>query len=269
MVNILGINLSGLNRSEVLKKITDFLNSDIPHYVVTPNPEIILAANKDEELFYILNEADLSLADGFGLKIAGWLYGINIPRVTGADTTVELLKMAAEKGSRVMILNWENGLSQPAEIKTALEKKFPGLIFTVLNISRDIFLSDENTEKINQFAPKILFNTLGSPYQEKLMYHNIKKLPSVRVALGIGGSFDFITGKAKRAPKIFRFLGLEWFWRLLISFFGHNPKKRIKRIYQATFVFIGKILKGRFFYPFFYRQNVACFLYRKKRLVPL
>ncbi len=263
MVNILGINLSGLSQSEVLKKITDFLNSGESHYVVTPNPEIILAAGKDEELFYILNEADLSLADGFGLKMAGWLFGVNIPRVTGSDTTVELLKIAAEKGNRVMILNWENGLSQSNDIKTALDKKFPGLIFSVLDISRDKFLSNENVEKINQFAPEILFNTLGSPYQEKLMYHNIKKLPSVRVALGIGGSFDFITGKAKRAPKIFRSLGLEWFWRLLISFFGKNPGKRIKRVYQATFVFIGRVLLGRFFYPFFYRKNVACFLYKK------
>ncbi len=263
MVNILGINLSELNQSEVLEKITDFLNSNEPHYVVTPNPEIILAAGRDEELFYILNEADLSLADGFGLKIAGWLFGADIPRVTGSDTTVEILKIAAEKGNRVMILNWENGLSQPNDIKTALDKKFPGLIFSVLNISRDKFLSDENVKKINQFAPEILFNTLGFPYQEKLMYHNIKRLPAVRVALGIGGSFDFITGKVKRAPKIFRFLGLEWFWRLLISFFGKNPGKRIKRVYQATFVFIWKILKGRFYYPFFYRQNVACFLYKK------
>lgn len=263
MVNILGINLSEFSRSEVLKKITDFLNGDTAHYIVTPNPEIILAAGKDEELFYILNEADLSLADGFGLKIAGWLYGANIPRVTGSDTTVDLLKIAAEKGNRVMILNWENGLSQPGDIKSSLNKKFPGLIFSIININRDKFLPAEVIEEINKFSPEILFNTLGFPYQEKLMYHNIKKLPSVRVALGIGGSFDFITGKTKRAPKIFRFLGLEWFWRLLISFFVGNPGKRIGRVYQATFVFIWKFLKGRFYYPFLYRKNVACFLYRK------
>lgn len=245
MASILGINLSELNQAEVLAKIADFLNSNEAHYIVTPNPEIILAAEKDEELFHILNKADLSLADGFGLKIAAWLFGVNIPRVTGSDTTVELLKIAAEKGNRVMILNWEEGLSQPSDIEIALTKKFPGLIFSVLNINRAKFLSDENIEKINQFAPEILFNTLGFPYQEKLMYYNIKRLPTVRVALGIGGSFDFISGKVKRAPKIFRSLGLEWFWRLLISFFKGNPGKRIKRIYQATFVFMGKVLKSR------------------------
>lgn len=263
MANILGINLSELSQSEVLKKITDFLNGDKQHYIVTPNPEILLVSNKDEEFFYILNEADLALADGFGLKIAGWLFGINIPRVTGSDTTIELLKLAAERGDKVMILNWENGLSQPDDIKAALEKNFPSLVFSILNISRDKFLSNEAVEQINQFAPAILFNTLGFPHQEKLMYHNIKRLPSVKVALGIGGSFDFITGKTKRAPKIFRSLGLEWLWRLLVSFFSKNSKQRTRRIYQATFVFIWQILKGRFIYPLFYRKNVACFLYRK------
>jgi N-acetylglucosaminyldiphosphoundecaprenol N-acetyl-beta-D-mannosaminyltransferase len=115
-----------------------------------------------------------------------------------------------------------------------------------LNISRDKLLSNEAIEKINQFAPAILFNTLGFPYQEKLIYHNIKQLPSVKVALGIGGSFDFITGKAKRAPKIFRSLGLEWFWRLIISLFGKNSWQRIKRVYRATFVFIWQVIKGRY-----------------------
>ena len=264
MANILGINLSELNQAEVLKKIADFFRDGKQHYIVTPNPEIILASHKDEELFYILNEADLSLADGFGLKVAGWLFGFNIPRVTGADITVELLKIAASDEIKIIVLNWEDGLSKPDDITTALNQKFPGLIFSVLDISRDKFLSSDAINKINEFAPAILFNTLGFPYQEKLMYHNLSKLPSVKVALGIGGSFDFITGKAKRAPKIFRALGLEWFWRLLNSFRSHNTWHRLKRIYQATFVFIWKIMSGRFINPLFYRKNVACFLYKKE-----
>ena len=264
MANILGIKLSELKPTEVLKKIADFLTDGKQHYIVTPNPEIILASQKDEEFFYILNQADLSLADGFGLKIAGLIFGGNIPRVTGADMTVEILKMAVEKKIKIIILNWENSLSQTVDIGTALPKKFPGLLFNVLTISRDKLLSEEKIIAINNFAPEILFNTLGFPYQEKLIYHNLKKLPTVRVALGIGGSFDFITEKIKRAPKLFRRLGLEWFWRLLNAFNYHNSTRRLKRIYQATFVFIGKIIAVRFIHPFFYRQNVACFLYKKE-----
>jgi len=263
MVKILGINFSEFSQAEVLKQIADFLHGNSQHYIVTPNPEIVLASHKDEELFYILNRADLSLADGFGLVIAARLFGSHLPRVTGADITVDLLKMAANDKTKVMILNWENGLSQPTDISTALTQKFPGLIFSVINTSRDKFLAEATISAINQFAPALLFNTLGAPYQEKLMYHNLNKLPSVKVALGIGGSFDFITEKIKRAPKLFRSLGMEWFWRLLNVFNYKDSGRRIKRIYQATFVFFGKVLKTRFINPFSYRPNVACFLFKK------
>lgn len=264
MVNILGINLSAFSQIEVLKKIADFLKEDGQHYIVTPNPEIILNAHQDEEFFYILNQASLSLPDGIGLKIAALIFGKKLPRVTGADTTISLLKMAASNGTKVIVLNWEKGLSQPTEIETALEKKFPGLFFSVINISRDIYLKPEVINQINNFAPNILFNTLGFPYQEKLMYHNLKKLPTVKVALGIGGSFDFITEKIKRAPRFFRALGLEWLWRLGHAFNYQNSTQRIARIYRATFVFISKVIKVRFVNPFLYRKNVACFVFKRE-----
>lgn len=264
MVNILGINLSELSQTEVLEKIADFLKDGKQHYIVTPNPEIILTAHQDEEFFYVLNQASLSLADGIGLKIAGAFFGENIPRVTGADITIDVLKMASKNKNRVLILNWENGLSQIDDIKTAINKKFPELIFDVINISREKFLSEDTINKINLFSPDILFNTLGFPYQEKLMYHNLNKLISVKVTLGIGGSFDFITEKTQRAPKLFREIGLEWFWRLTGAFNHENSWQRIKRIYRATFVFLAKVIKVRFYYPFIYRKNVACFLFKKE-----
>jgi len=264
MVNILGINLSEFSQTEVLNKVADFLSDGRQHYIVTPNPEIILAADNDEEFFYILNKADLSLADGFGLKIAGWFFGHNLPRVTGADITVDLLKMAAEKKIKVMILNWENGLSKEKDIEAALKQKFPELIFSVLSISRDKFLAPEKITAINNFAPTILFNTLGFPYQEKLIYHNLSKLTAVKVALGIGGSFDYITGKINRGPKFLRYLGLEWFWRLLNIFKYKDSSRRLKRIYRATFVFLKQVFIVRFVNQYFYRKNVACFLFKKE-----
>src|SRR3989339_68834 len=112
MVNILGINLSALNSGEVSLKIKEFLNDGRQHYIVTPNPEIILASHKDEELFYILNHASLSLADGFGIKLAGLIAKRNIPRQTGADFTLKLLELAADKNLKVAVINREGGLSQ-------------------------------------------------------------------------------------------------------------------------------------------------------------
>ncbi|MFA5184660.1 MAG: WecB/TagA/CpsF family glycosyltransferase [Patescibacteria group bacterium] len=256
MANVLGINLSETDAGEALKKALGFLSEGGQHYIVTPNPEIILRSHQDEELFYILNKADLSIADGSGLKLAGLLAGIKVPRVTGADLTFQLLSAAAEQGIKIAVLNWRGGLSRHSEIEQALRRKYPRLSFLVLDASRSQPLAPKIIDRINDFSPAILFNTFGSPYQEKAIYHNLKKVPSVRLALGIGGSFDYLTGRALRAPRFLRAAGLEWFWRLL------QQPKRWKRIYNATVVFTEKLLKTRLNH-FLYRPNVACLLYKK------
>lgn len=263
MANILGIKLSELSPSGTLEKIQKFLKDGEQHYIVTPNPEIILSSHKDEEFFYILNRADLSLADGFGLKIAGRIFGVKIPRITGSDLTFKLLDIAAEQGIKIMVLNWSGGLSSQAEIEAALKEKYPRLAFLVLDVAREKFLKPETIAIINAAAPRIMFSALGFPYQEKVIYHNLEKLPTVKLALGIGGTFDYLTKKIKRPPQSFRWLGLEWFWRLLNIFRFQNKARRLKRIFNATVVFFAKVLKARFINPWLYRPNVACLLYRK------
>jgi len=256
MVNILGINLSALNRAATLLRIKEFLNDDSQRYLVTPNPEMILASHRDEEFFYILNHAALSLADGFGIKLAGLLAGEVIPRVTGADLVLDLLALANEKKLKVLILNREGGLSQADDIKDALDKKYPGLEVLIINHNHAQPAGPELLEKINAFTPVLFFSTFGAPWQEKFIYHNLAKMPSVKIAIGVGGAFDFITDKARRAPKVLRAIGLEWLWRL-----ARQPK-RIKRIYNATFVFVGTLLRSRLNH-WFYRPCVACFLYKQ------
>jgi len=264
MANILGINLSEINEADALKKATDFLNGNSAHYIVTPNPEIVLCAHKDEELFYILNKADLSLADGIGLKIAAWVMNEKVYRITGADFTLKLLEIASEQKIKTLILNWSQGLSSDKDIYVSLKNKYPNLDFIVLSIEREKYLNIDILNKINDYSPKLVFNSLGFPWQEKLIYHNISKLPGVRLMIGIGGSFDFISGKIRRAPKFMRYLGLEWFWRLINAANYKNSLNRLKRIYRATFVFMFKIIKSRFLNPYLYRPNVACFLYKKE-----
>jgi 8-oxo-dGTP pyrophosphatase MutT (NUDIX family) len=104
----------------------------------------------------------------------------------------------------------------------------------------------------------LLFVTLGSPFQEKVIYHQMPKLPSIRLAMAVGGSFDFLTGKRKRAPRWLRAIGLEWFWRLAIQ------PSRWRRIYRAVLVFPYKFIRWKVFLPYFYRSNVVCLLYKKE-----
>ena len=257
MTNILGINLSDLNQNDLLERLDFFLNSEAGHYLVTPNPEIILRAVKNEEYFHIINSADLAIADGFGLVLAGLLQGKKIPRITGSDLTPKLLLKAEREHLKILIINWGGGLSKASDIKDVLKVRYPKLISKILDTDRKDKLNTLENKQINDFAPKLVFITLGAPYQEKLIWHELKNWPSVRLALAVGGSFDFLTGKIKRAPKLMRFLGFEWLWRLL------SQPKRYKRIWQATVVFAYKVLNATLVRPFFYRPNVAIMLYKK------
>lgn len=260
-VNILGVNVSTLEKKEILDKIKLFLADGKQYHITTPNPEIILEAQKDEELFYILNQADLSIPDGVGLKFASWAMGENLRRTTGADLISELRFKISDL--RLAIVNWGSGLSKKEDIEKVL-REFKIKDFFVKDVERE---AKQNLDDLAEFKPDILFCTLGAPYQEKFIYHTLNsspcegeemvRLPSVKVAIGIGGAFDFLTGKIKRAPKIMRIIGLEWLWRLF------KQPQRIKRIYQAVIIFPLKFIKWYFINPFLYRSNVACILFKK------
>lgn len=294
MINILGIDIDNdVDHDNFREKINNFLSAPQQNYIVTPNPEIILKGQKDEELFYILNKANLSLADGFGLKVASFLMGKKLKRFTGADAVLEIFKIAEEKGKKVLVANNKKGLSTSAEISIALSNRYPDLKFLIEASDSDFSISTKKElinfdfekkniftkfakkieKKINEkleflvpnrildFAPDIMICNFGAPYQEKFIYHNLKRVPSVKIGIGIGGALDFLTGKIKRAPKWMRFFGLEWLWRLM-----KQPLKRSKRIYRAIFVFMGKFIYWKFIGPHFYRKNVACLLYKKSPL---
>ena len=254
-LKILGVSLSNLKPGEAIETIKGFLSDGKKHYIVTPNPEILLAAQKDEELFYIINSADLSLPDGFGLKIASWFSKENLFRVTGADLTPELLSICEKEKTPVGFVLWEKGLTPKQDLEVALHNKYPGLIFSVAVTDRQA--NSLPNEDFFKNEPQIIFCSFGAPYQEKFAYHALPKMPSVKVILGVGGSIDYLSGTAQRAPKAFRFLGLEWLWRL----FTHP--KRINRIIQAVVIFPLIFFKRQFICPFFYRPNVCCLLYKR------
>ena len=256
-VKILGVKIDNITKQETLNKIKDFLRSDRGYHIVTVNPEFLVKAKKDEEFYQILNRADLSIADGFGIVLMSRLIPPRIKNhIRGSDLATEILKIAETNKHKVCILNWEQSLSKKEEIAAVLKNKFPNLKFLIQDVRRDF--KDIKIDEINEFRPQIIFATLGAPYQEKLIYKNLKKIPSLRLAIGVGGTFDFLTGKIKRAPKIMRKLELEWLWRLI-----KEPKLRFGRILTATVIFPYIFLKEKLIHPFLYRPNVACLMYKK------
>lgn len=253
-LKILGVKISLITRAEVLEKIKQFMAEDRKRQIVTPNPEFLLTARQDEDFCRILNEADLSVPDGIGLKFAGWFKGVNLTRYTGADLTKDLLALAEANGWRVAVINWHAGLSRAQDIAAAVKRLYPELKIMVKDERRGDYVFD--LSDVRNFKAQILFVGLGAPYQEKLIAKILSKIPA-KLGLGVGGSFDYLTGRVARAPRILSRLGLEWTWRLL-----RQPRQRLARIGRAVVVFPVIFLMEEVLRRFFYRRSVVGFLFQ-------
>lgn len=231
---ILGIRIDNLSRSGIDDRIKGILeNSPQQKFITTLNPEIILKGFYDKKYREILNSADLNLCDGFGIKFVAWLKGRSIKtRFTGVDLADYLLDLAKKNGQRVLVVVCKDSLSSPEKIKKGIGKKY--------DISPQAEYFEENffdSEEVKN-AQIVLVN-FGAPKQEKFIFHHREKFPRARILAGVGGTFDFLTGKMKRAPKIFRSLGLEWLFRVL------QEPKRLKRIVNAVIIFPYLALKNQ------------------------
>lgn len=240
--------------------------------VTTPNPEIILEARKNQKFRRALNKAGLNTPDGTGIlwaakykkiteknrsrtiKFFKWIFSLATilfypkyirsefkERVTGADLVMEICKRISEDEKdrdslKIFMLGAREGVAEKA--KKVLEEKYEGLkisgTWAGTPLPRD---EKQIIRKINDSEADILFVAYGAPAQELWIARNLKKLKTVKVALGIGGTFDYIAGVRKRSPIWMQKAGLEWLYRLIIQ------PSRIKRIYTATIRFPIVILK--------------------------
>ena len=230
-IELLDIKLNNLSDYALQQLLADYLNSQQNHLIVTVNPEFTLAAKKNQQFRDILNQADLSLPDGFGLSLAALTYGQKLTRHTGADLTADLLIQADNNGWPIAIVNWRGGLSPAAVLRPALLAKFPKLHCLIEDCGRDGYLGQRQLSRLSAFQPQLVFCSLGAPYQEYFLAKHQITWPSCRIMIGIGGSFDFIIGRIKRAPQLWRRCGLEWLWRLI------QQPWRWRRIWRAVAVF--------------------------------
>lgn len=222
MLRILGIRVDEYDMRQSLEKIGALLTlqqADMPlQQVVTINPEGIWLAQNDAEFRQIIDKAALVTADGSGVLWAAAQLGQHLPeRVTGIDLLQQLCARAAEQGWRQFLLGAEPGVAEQAA--QALQQRYPGLI--VAGTENGFFAGREQqvVEKIAASGADILFVGLGMPLQEKWIYQHGSTL-NCKLAIGVGGSFDVLAGKVKRAPRTWQKLRMEWLWRLL-----QDPKR--------------------------------------------
>lgn len=235
-MQFLGVKVDEVTKDQALQKVSEFLSGG-QHKIFTPNPEFVVKAQKDEYFKKVLNSGDLNLCDGKGLEIF-----TKIKRITGVDFMLGACKLAAEQGKGVYLL----GSGSDEVVRKACEelsKKFINLKISGYNKGPEL---NEDTvdkfdhyifEEINKSGAEILFVAFGMGKQEKWIYENLNKMPGVKIAMGVGGSFDFISGHIKRAPLFMRQLGLEWLYRLI------QQPSRIGRIFNATVKFIFLVIK--------------------------
>ncbi len=221
-IKILDVPVMVITMEETLLWIENVIGereSSIPNaracHIITGNPEMVMAAQEDEEFFEIMNQADLVVPDGIGLILAARHFmGIEIPeRVTGFDLSTRLFSLAEEKGYSIYLLGGAPGIAEKA--KENLSNKYSGL--KIVGAHHGYLNAENQPELLKELSlvkPDILLAGMGAPRQEVFIskYKDQLKIP---ISIGIGGSVDIWAGEKKRAPQFWQNLHLEWLYRLL------------------------------------------------------
>ncbi|MFZ2979274.1 MAG: WecB/TagA/CpsF family glycosyltransferase [Candidatus Magasanikiibacteriota bacterium] len=231
-----------MSKNQTLEKVAEFLHGEKQNIIFTPNPEMLVDAQKDKYFKTVLNSGDLNVCDGFGLSLVS-----GVKRYPGVELMLDICALAEKEnksvyflgsGDKEVISNLQLVIKEKySDLKIAGAHPGPKLQVTSYKLQVDEHENNDLVADISMTAPDILFVAFGHGKQEKWIHENLKDLPSVRIAMGVGGSFDFISGKVKRAPLFIRKIGLEWMYRLAIQ------PSRFGRIFKATFVFIYYFLK--------------------------
>ena len=241
---ILGIKVTSSKLTELLASVSDFITHNDKFYIVTPNPELVLMAQRNTKLEKALNGAALAIPDGVGLKLA--IPDLNI--IKGRELFSDLIALAAKKNWKVFLLG---GLGDEARMAAKKIKQKYGNIkilsdsgwklnkYAEPSSEIDRELQKEAIGKINKFAPQLLFVAFGNPKQEIWIHENLSKL-NIEGAMAVGGAFRYLAGLVDLPPKWMDEAGLEWLWRLL------TEPRRLGRIMRATVVFPVKVLLSKF-----------------------
>ncbi len=237
---ILGVPFTTSSKATLLFQIDEEIRNERQTVIFTPNPQMLLRANGDYALQKLLHSSSINIPDGTGILLAAKVLRLPIyERVTGIDMAEDILALAQTRGYSVFLLGGKQGVARKAAAE--LKNKYPKL--QVCGTHHGYFQkSGEQNEriikKISSSGADILFVCFGFPTQEQWIVKNVKHLPSLRLAMGLGGSLDVWSGKIKRAPTILQKARLEWLWRTLCE-----PKRM--RIFADIPVFLYLLEKQR------------------------
>jgi N-acetylglucosaminyldiphosphoundecaprenol N-acetyl-beta-D-mannosaminyltransferase len=226
-VRIGEIEMDPLRLAEAIDAIEGLVRAGRGGTVFTPNVDHFVLAEEDERFFAAYRDTDLSLVDGTPVLWAARALGSPLPeKVSGSDLLLPVIERSVRHGWRVYLLGAAPGVAD--RVKSIVEAEYPGVCVVGtgspnIDLARPVSDQMEIIDAVKATRPDVLFLALGSPKQE-IWAHRIREKVRPTVVLGVGASFDFVAGTAKRAPRWISGAGLEWLYRL-----GHEPRRLWKR----------------------------------------
>ena len=237
-VTLFGCNIDNVSMEETLERVEGFVRSGRPHQHVVVNVDKLVKASRDADLRRIINECDLVNVDGMPVVWASRLLGKPLKeRVAGIDLFEALMRRAAQKGWRVFLLGARPDVVR--EVAATYAGRYPGLVLAGVH---DGYWQGGDAEaqvvrQVRESRADLLFVAISSPKKEQFLglYQAEMRIP---FAMGVGGSFDVVIGRVKRAPAWMQVAGLEWFYRFL-----QEPRRMFRRYFIDDMAFLWLLIK--------------------------
>jgi len=211
-VDVLGVAFDRVDLPSAVARIVERLDRGERTFVITANPEFVMLARADAGTARIARQADLVVPDGTGVAIASTLLGSAIPRVPGRLLVDALVPPLAVRGTPIFLLGAAPSVAERAA--DTLRRREPRL--RIVGCYAGVAEDDADTVvRVAAASPAVVLVAYGMPKQEAWIARNLASLPSVRLAIGIGGVFDQLAGVQRVPPSVLHHLGLEWLWRLM------------------------------------------------------
>ncbi len=241
--NILGIEPRTQSRELVLEQIEKYIGTDARMlHIVSLNPEIFVLTGENPEFKEVVSKAQIHIVDGIGTVAASRWLGVPLEgRISGVDLMGDIIKLADSMRLRVGLIGGQGNLAN--DLADCYGRSYQKAKFLGINGYNDVSHPTSQEEEklvsiVTDYMPQIIFVAFGSPMQELWIERHSKLLKNC-VCMGVGGGFDFLSGKVPRAPKIVRTLGLEWLFRLFLQ-----PWRWRRQLRLFKFIFL--VLKQKF-----------------------
>lgn len=238
-IDFLGIPIDNLTMGEAIENILSMAKRPVPSQACFVNADCVNISYRDSEYRHILRNSSLVLADGLGLKLAGRILNTNIRQnVNGTDLFPLLCAQMEKQHTGCYLLGGEPGVA--SDVAAWIAQRFP--LLPVRGHHHGFFSSEETPailQEIRSSGAEILLLAFGAPRQEKWIAEHLA-LTGAKVTIGVGGLFDFYSGRIARAPIWIREIGMEWFYR-----FVQEPRRMWRRYFFGNAVFLWRVVSSR------------------------